>query len=132
MVDFHCYDDGKGKPDADGVRPNLWKRWYDAQNRRVQAKHDSVLRILRSVTIWGNPYFHPLGNNGIHQIIIKTDVQWRVLGYRSKDLNEFTVVGVCNHKGNVYQPRDAQETAERIMSEILNGNAKRIACEPPE
>lgn len=132
MVDFYCYNDMKGKPDANGQRPNLWRRWYDEQSRRVKAKHDSVLRILTKLTVWGDPYFHGLGGNGLEQIIIKTDVQWRIVGYRSEDLKEFTVVSVCYHKDRQYYPKDAEATAERIMNEIKEGTSERIPCEPPE
>lgn len=123
MTDFYCYDDGK--------TPNLWKRWYDDQSDRVQARHDAVIRILKTLNPWRNPYFHPLGNKGIGQIILKTDVQWRVLGFHSADRTEFTVVYTCYHKGDVYTPRDAQMTAETRMNEILGDLTRRKPCVPP-
>ena len=132
MVAFYCYDDGKGRLDADGDRPNLWDRWYAAQNKQVRARHDTVLRMLASITIWQDPFFHGLGGKGIEQILIHKDRQWRILGYRNGSLTEFTVVGTCYHKDNRYYPQEAPRTAERIMNEILKGSAERIACEPPE
>lgn len=132
MVAFYCYDDGRGTPDADGNRPNLWDRWYAQQSKRVKARHDTVLRMLNSVTIWQDPFFHSLGGKGIEQILVHADLQWRVLGYRNDDLTEFTVVGVCYHKDRNYMPRKAIETAERVMSEILDGTSERLPCVPPE
>lgn len=132
MVAFYCYDDGKGTPDSDGKRPNLWDRWYAEQNSKVKARHDTVLRMLKSVTIWRDPFFHGLGGKGIEQILIHKDRQWRILGYRDAAMTEFTVVGICYHKDRNYTPRDAEKTANRIMSEILLGTSERLSCVPPE
>lgn len=132
MVDFYCYDDGDGTPDEAGQRSTLWDRWYAEQNKATKGRHDIVLRMLQSIPIWRDPFFHGLGGNGIEQILVHTkERQWRILGFRNETLTEFTVVATCYHKDQRYYPRDAQKTAERIMKEILNGTAKRIRCEPP-
>lgn len=132
MVDFYCYDDGQGTPDANGRRPNLWERWYAEQNAATQGRHDTVLRMLRSITIWRDPFFHGLGGKGIEQILIHTkERQWRILGYRNATLTEFTALVTCHHKDRRYYPKDAERTAVRIMKEILAGTSVRLPCDPP-
>jgi hypothetical protein len=60
---------------------NPWQTWYEAQDVRVRARHDYVVRVLSS-NRWGEPYSAVLRDtDGIIEIKIKSNVQHRLLGF---------------------------------------------------
>lgn len=122
---FYCYDTNEN--------PNLWAAWYAAQSSKVRAKHDVVLEFLeqRLGSLWRLPHADLLGD-GLIEIRITGDVQWRVLGFFGPSKFDFTVVLVCYHKGRVYTPKSAIKTAKRIMAEIETDLRKRKRCVRPQ
>src|SRR5690348_8991488 len=116
MWTFFCYDNG------DEV--NLWQAWYDGASAAVQAAHDYALDFLevRENHEWHNtPHFGELvPNKGIYEIRIPGSVKWRVAGYFTPG-RQFTVVLVCNHKQQVYSPRDAKKTCVKRKNGIESG-----------
>lgn len=124
-MQFHCYDDGKA--------PNLWQRWYDRAGGAIRGKHDSIWDHLetRPGNAWRMPQAKPLGGE-LFEVRIHGGVKWRVLGFFWPRIGEFTVVGICNHKDNVYDPKDAIKTAHKTIKAIKDGKAKIIACPRPQ
>jgi hypothetical protein len=99
---FRWYIDGSDDP---------WRSWYDAQDKRVQAKHDVAMRFLEGGN-WRTPHFRSLTNyDGLGEIKISARVEHRLIGYRGPAGFDFTVLMWCTHKGKQYDPKDALNTA---------------------
>ena len=58
---------------------------------------------------------------GLGEIIIKTDVQWRLIGRYERSNETFTLTMICYHKERVYIPHDALEIAMERWKEMKNG-----------
>ena len=125
---FFCYDT------ADGI--DLWRAWYDSQDKATQANHDIALEFLESRLQheWiGTPHFGPLvPAEGIYEIRLPGKVKHRVLVYFGPGERELTVVLPCYHKGRNYTPRKAPKTAVKRKKDIESGKRKRISCERPQ
>jgi hypothetical protein len=121
---YRCYDDG--------LPPNPWKRWYDTDaDKRTRAKHDSVWRILESLSFWRAPHVDYFRNEGLLEIRIVTHVQWRIFGFGGPTTRLFTVTGIGYHKGKVYSPKDIIAVAHGRKLEIEAGKLKAPICERP-
>jgi len=59
-------------------------------------------------------------------------VMWRILGFYGSERRQFVVVGACNHKGKVYEPKEALNTARRMIKEIKAGKKVTVPCERPQ
>ncbi len=122
-----CYDTSE--------TPNLWKVWYDGVDGRVRAAHDVAVDYLlqREQHEWQKtPYFGPLvPKEGIYEIRIRGNVQWRLAGYFGPGQKEFTIVLACTHKQQIYDPPDAKETAVKRKKQIDKGERKRILSARP-
>ncbi len=105
-----------------GDEPDLWAHWLARQSKRAQAKHAVVMRFL-SDGHWQSPHWRALvgAYQGLGEIRIAADRQWRLIGRREEAENAFTLLMICYHKDKVYDPRDALETALRRWREIENG-----------
>lgn len=100
-----------------------WRTWYDAQNERVQAKHDFVFEVLESRPTWTEPYAKKLTNEDFVEIILKTKVQHRLFGFYwpQNQRCSFTFLLPATHKDDVYNPKDAFQSARKRMQEIKTG-----------
>lgn len=119
---YRCYDDGN--------KPNLWQRWYDS-NPNYQGKHDSVFRIIEHHDQWREPYTKIL-KDGLVEVRITGDVQWRIFGFFSKTRREFIVVSTGYHKGQIYDPRNIIKKSIVIKNDIKSGIKKAISCGRPQ
>jgi hypothetical protein len=116
---------------ADPKGPCPWRAWYDGQNGAVRARHDAVFRFLESRPDWREPYAKKL-DAGLVEVIIKTNVQHRLIGFCwPKYRFEFVFVIACTHKGVVYNPKSALETAEQRMRELVGGSTWIKSCVRP-
>jgi hypothetical protein len=122
MWKYRCYDDGR--------QPNLWQRWYEAHSD-YQGSHTAVFDFLEQCVQWKMPWADTLGD-GLIEVRLSGKVKWRVLGYYSDVRVEFVVVLVCNHKQNVYAPKDAIPTAKKRMRDIKAGKQRTIICVRPK
>lgn len=117
---------------ANPVGPDPWRVWYDAQDEQVRGHHDNVFRFLESRPNWTRPHAKKL-DDGLVEIILKTRVQHRLLGFCWPGRRlEFIIVVPCTHKGNVYDPKDALQTAGKRMREIIAGSTWIKHCVRPE
>lgn len=127
MLNYRCYDDGK--------EPNLWQRWYDGEaEKRGRAKHDFVFGVLEQLprSRWLPLHFKKIqGQEGVFEVLIATNFAWRILVTLSQDNSIMTVLLTCNHKGNVYDPREALQTAGKRRRDLDNGTAQSKKCDRP-
>jgi hypothetical protein len=116
---------------ADPKGPCPWRAWYDAQDASVKARHDDVFRFLESRPDWREPHAKKL-DDGLVEIIIKTKVQHRLLGFCwAGNRREFVFVLACTHKGVVYKPKNALGTAGKRKSELIAGSTWMKCCDRP-
>jgi hypothetical protein len=113
MVNWICYPSGD--------EPDMWTKWHSAQDDAVKGKHATAMRFL-TAGHWKEPHFKPLGGKakGLSEICIHSEVQWRLIGYRSEK-ETFTVLVICNHKNRVYDPKDAFKTAAKRWKLMKDG-----------
>jgi hypothetical protein len=119
---YRCYIDGKS--------PNLWRRWYDA-HPDCQGSHDSVFRILDTLTPWREPQAKKL-SSGVIEVRLSGTLEWRVFGFYGTKQKEFVVVSIASKKGAVYTPKDALKTAEKLMKLCQADSGKAGHCECPK
>lgn len=115
--------------------PNNWETWFDKQSSRVQAKHDAVFDILvqRPQAQWTKPHVKKLRGSGadLWEILITAGVAWRIFGWFSGEY-EFTITGIGNHKGQVYDPREIITTSRRRRLEIESDQLEANYCARPK
>lgn len=124
MVTWYCYPTGD--------KPDLWEHWFGCQSRKVQAKHAVAMRFL-SDGYWKRPHYRDLAgqHQGLGEIKVSAEVEWRLIGRRDKKQDSFTVLVICFHKDKNYTPRDALDTALRRWGEIENKTFERIKRNDP-
>jgi hypothetical protein len=109
-----------------------WFSWYDAQDSAVRGRHDIVMKFLEQGH-WYEPHFKDLkGYTEVQEIRITKGVAHRLLGYLCRNPFAYTVVLPCTHKGDQYYPKEALETAERLVSQIKKGQVIAISCQRPK
>jgi Phage derived protein Gp49-like (DUF891) len=120
---YGCYDN------ADDI--NLWHRWY-RDNPNYQGTHDSIFGILEQQPFWAPPHTKSLKNgNGLIEICLNGNVQWRIFGFWGTVRKQFIVVAIGYHKGRVYFPKDVIKTAKKRMKQIQADNRGAKNCERP-
>ena len=115
-----------------GDEPDLWARWFAQQSKRAQAKHATVMRFL-SDGHWQRPHYRELTGKpqGLGEIRVSTEVEWRLIGRRDEAEDSFTLLIICHHKGKVYTPTNALDTALARWREIENGLERIERNDPP-
>lgn len=117
--------------------PNPWEAWYDALNPRDAARHDSVFGMLEQQPRvgWIRPHAAKLRGKAsdpeIWEVIITTNVAWRILGYFSAEY-EFTVTGIGYHKGKEYTPSNLIEKSRSRRAQIEQDQLDATPCARPE
>jgi hypothetical protein len=113
--------------------PDPWRAWYDAQDGQVRGRHDSVFKFLELRPNWKEPHAKKF-DNGVVEIILKTRVQHRLLGFYwpQPQRLSFTILLPCTHKGKIYDPKNALETARVRMEELRGGRMWIRCCVRPE
>ena len=121
---YRCY--------IDGGDPNLWQRGYDEQSKAYRARHDATFEFLEARQEWREPNCKYLSNcGGLLEIKFSSDgIQHRVFGFHDPGFT-FIVVGLGNHKQNVYAPKRILATSCLRMSEIREDKAKAKTCDRP-
>ena len=68
--------------------------------------------------------------NNLHEIRFRaSNRQTRAVGFFGPDADEFTITMICFHKGTVYEPSSALDTAEKRRKSFAKGEAKRAPLE---
>ena len=126
MWKYYCYDNGR--PD------NLWSDWYHKRDEQTKAEHDQVWEMLEQLKPhqWRTPMAKYLGESLI-EIRVSGNVQWRILGYYGPkgERKVFTILLICNHKQNRYQPHDAINTARKRLKMVEQNNSRVKSCDRP-
>jgi len=75
-----------------------------------------------------------MGDDDFVEVILKTKVQHRLLGFYwpAKTRFSFTFVLPCTHNGKKYDPRDAFDTARKRIQELKNDSTWMRRCVRPE
>lgn len=122
---YRCYDDGKS--------PDLWRRWYDA-NPDIHGTHDSTFDILEQQDRWAKPHCDFINKDErLLEIRLNGKVKFRIFGYYDLEVRkQFVVLGIGNHKGPVYSPKDILKTIILRKKEVLNGAATAHHCPRPQ
>ncbi len=124
MWQFFWYPDGTEDP---------WRTWYVAQSGAVQGRHDFVIKALASNQQWREPLAKKMkGYDDLIEIILDGKVQHRFFGFYGIGLNYFTIVLPCIHKGKVYTPKNAIDTAVKRIIEVKTGRKRVIRCDIPK
>ena len=111
----------------------MWTAWHERQDKAVKGRHKTVMRFLTGGT-WERPHFKALHGKkykGLSEIIVGSGVEWRLIGNRNSGEDTFTIVMICNHKGAVYKPTDALDTAAERWKEMQDGLLGIELDDPP-
>lgn len=84
---------------------------------------------------WDNPLLTKVlkGNgDGLIEVKIKTNVEWRVFGFGGPKGRSFTVTGIGSHKMQIYYPKEVIPKSNRIRQELESGKAKAVICDRPK
>ncbi len=96
-----------------------WRRKLPIGGPRADL--DAFLKLMAKSEKWEYPDIDSLKGDrykGLTELRWKSGgVQHRILGYATNAYNYLMLVG-CTHKGQVYKPPDAMETARRRRDEI--------------
>lgn len=128
---FFCYDDGE--------ELDIWRRWFRCERKvtdKIRARHRVVLDRLRVTEFWRTEpdLVHGLPLDGVVELVVmvKRDLQWRIVGTYGGGQNVFTILGFVYHKGDKYYPKGEMAKIERRRDELKKGGfQKRRPCEPP-
>lgn len=98
---------------------------YGRMHLRRQVAH---LRITAKLD-WKKPHALKLkGFQELYEIRYQDHrQQTRAIGFFGPREAEFTITLICTHKGNVYKPHDALQTAADRAKAILAGQAETVA-----
>ena len=69
--------------------------------------------------------------DGLIEVIITTKVAHRIFGFKGPEKLTFKIMLICNHKGKVYTPPNAIETAKRRKKDVETHKGKVIRCVRP-
>lgn len=115
-----------------GDEADLWACWFAQQSKRAQAKHATVMRFL-SAGHWKAPHYRDLvgEHQGLGEIKISAEVEWRLIGRRDQQEDSFTLLIICHHKGKVYTPTNALDTALARWRKVEIGLKRIERNDPP-
>jgi len=106
---------------------NAIKDWYDGLSKPAQADFLTLVSQLEVLKNWTMPEFRPLrGKNfkGLGELRFRIEKKHhRVIGFASKQ-DEYVLLIGCFHKGDVYNPRDALETAIKRKKLVESGEGR--------
>jgi hypothetical protein len=119
---FSVYQSTSGKTEVQNEIDGY--NTYDRQKFVRAVSHLSVSPIAQ----WNKPKARKLtGHDPLHEICYQANNRpTRALGYFQDGEKEFVIVLICYHKGKVYEPPEAFETAKRRIAEITSGTARAI------
>lgn len=111
---FRTYVSPSGRYDVQNAIDRLGDTGH--ANFAAQVKYLAITEIKS----WHEPKAKKLvGFDGLYEIRFKANNSaTRAIGYFGPGPNEFTILIICNHKGNVYKPADAIETAASRRKQI--------------
>jgi hypothetical protein len=118
---FRCYVSASGRDMIDD--------WFERQSDAVQAAVGVALEFLaqRPRDEWRRPEFDLLSGRmrEIGEIRLKSDKQYRILGFFGPEQTNFTLLVGASKKGRNYDPRNALETALDRMTQVRADEGRR-------
>jgi len=107
--------------------------WYERLSRQEQATFDQLIRNLARLKQWEGREFKKLTgktnrkHRGLSELRFKAgNKQHRVIGYHGPAAGQYSLLIGCNHKGRIYDPPEALDSAARRRNEIQRGEAKSV------
>lgn len=100
---------------------------YDPYGRQAFSRAVAHLAI-KPKTEWEEPQAKKIkGHDPLFEIRYKANNRnERPLGYFESDGKTFVIVLICYHKGRVYEPHEAFESAVKRIKNIKNGEASTV------
>lgn len=81
-----------------------------------------------SLDAWRKPKARKLAGaaSALHEICFRNDNrETRAIGFFGPEADEFTITIVCSHKGTIYEPASALQTADDRRKYVIAGSASR-------
>lgn len=106
---------------------NKIKDWYSGLSSQERADADEFIKDMRKTQEWKMPCYRPKlqGYKSLGELRWTSgNKEHRLIGYL-KAGTFFAMIG-CTHKGNVYDPSDALDTADRRKSQGEDKKADTI------
>lgn len=104
---------------------NQIAEWYKRFSPQVRSDFDTLLGILRRTREWRKPEFKLLKGKlykGLGEIRWETaNVQHRLIGCTGSQQGEYIFLIGCTHKGRIYTPPSALDTAIQRMKFLRTG-----------
>jgi hypothetical protein len=107
---------------------NKIEDWYVGLSTQEKADADTFLRLMRKTRDWQMPSYRP-SLAGVKRI---GELRWtsqkrqhRLLGFFGDGGVWYALVG-CIHKQQVYDPRDALNTARKYKGQIEEGEVETV------
>lgn len=99
---------------------NIIEDWLSKLPPDIRAKIRTLLVHMANERNWVRPYFDKLkGYENLYEIIIKSNIQYRILGCHGPNRREFTLLigatkgGASKRKSATWNPKNAREIANR-------------------
>ena len=102
--------------------------WYAGLSVHEKADTDEFLKNMRRTRDWTLPDYRArlTGHKGLGELRWRSErKQHRLIGFFGDGV-WYAVVG-CTHKGRVYHPHDALDTARKYMGHIERKQVKTVA-----
>ncbi len=96
--------------------------WYEALSVQERADADEFIKDMRKTADWAMPKYRPglRGHKGIGELRWTSErKEHRLVGYLKG--NAFYALLGCVHKGKVYDPSEALDTADKRKTDIEDG-----------
>ncbi|MGA7579060.1 MAG: type II toxin-antitoxin system RelE/ParE family toxin [Desulfobaccales bacterium] len=110
------------------IKPDLIAEWLSGLPKKEGLRIGTILAYLAGQRSWRNiPYIKKLTDcDDIYELIITCDnIQYRPLGCYGPGENEFTLLVGATKKGRIWDPKDAKNTAMKMVKLIRQRKAKK-------
>ncbi|MGB8992961.1 MAG: type II toxin-antitoxin system RelE/ParE family toxin [Desulfobaccales bacterium] len=98
---------------------NVIEEWLTSLPPNIEQRFRTLLVRMAKMKRWGRPFFDKLkGYDNLYEIIVKSNVQYRLLGCCGPRRKEFILLigatkgGASRRKPATWNPRNAREVAD--------------------
>ncbi len=119
LKQIRCYESRAGN--------NKIADWYEGLSIEERADADEFIKDMRKTADWKMPSYRPklTGHKGIGELRWTSEKkEHRLVGFL-KGGSFYALIG-CTHKGKVYDPPDALDTADKRKKDIDDGKVRVV------